>query len=95
MDASDRDRKKVWKLQQRKLAQSAFPVADPLMKSLIEAVEAQVEDLGCDHTLRFTTSWIVQHEQPEAEILRWLHEHGGYCDCEVLANAADHLEQNR
>ncbi|MBI2276495.1 MAG: hypothetical protein HYU74_04015 [Dechloromonas sp.] len=36
MDASDRDRKKAWKLQQRKLAQDAFPISDALLESLFE-----------------------------------------------------------
>ena len=34
MDTSDRDRKKAWKLQQRKLAQDAFPISDALLESL-------------------------------------------------------------
>lgn len=54
MDVSDRDRKKAWKLQQRRLAQDAFPIADALLKSLFEAVDAQVENSRCDHALRFT-----------------------------------------
>ena len=84
-----------WTLQQRRLAQDAFPISDALLESLFEAVEAQVENSGCDHTLQFTRSWIVERKQPEAEILVWLREHGGCCDCEVLANSADHWEQNR
>ena len=95
MDASDRDRKKAWKLQQRRQAQDAFPISDALLESLFEAVDAQVENSGCDHTLRFTRAWIAEHQQPEAAILAWLREHGGCCDCEVLANSADHWEQNR
>jgi len=95
MDASDRDRKKAWKLQQQKLAHDAFPISDSLLESLFEAVDAQVENSGCDHTLRFTQAWIAEHKQPEAEILAWLREHGGFCDCEVLANSADYWEQNR
>jgi hypothetical protein len=95
MDASDRDRKKAWKLQQRKLAQDAFPISDALLDSLFEAVDAQVENSGCDHTLRFTQAWIAENKQPEAEILAWLREHGGFCDCEVLSNSADHWEQNQ
>jgi len=85
MNASDQDRKKAWKLHQQKLAQDAFPVT----------VNAQVERSGCDHTLRFTQAWISEHSQPGTEILAWLREHGGFCDCEVLSNAADHWEQNR
>jgi hypothetical protein len=30
-----------------------------------------------------------------ASLLAWLAENGGYCDCEVAGNAADHWEQNR
>ena len=95
MDASDRDRKKAWTLQQRKLALDAFPISDALLESLFKAVDAQVENSGCDHTLQFTRAWIAERKQPEAEILSWLREHGGCCDCEVLANSADHWEQNR
>jgi hypothetical protein len=95
MDTSDRGRKKAWKLQQRKLAQDRFPIPDALLESLFQAVDTQVEDSGCDHTLRFTQAWIAEHKQPEAEILAWLREHGGFCDCEVLLNSVDHWEQNR
>ena len=95
MDATDRDRKKIWKLQQRKLAQDAFPISDSLLKSMFEAVDAKVSAAGCDHTLRFTESWIEENKQPEVKIRSWLKEQGGLCDCEVLANAADHWEQNR
>lgn len=27
--------------------------------------------------------------------IAWLKANGGYCDCEVVTNAADHWEQNR
>lgn len=46
MDASDRDRKKAWKLQQRKLAQDAFPISDALLESLFQAVNAKDRELG-------------------------------------------------
>lgn len=95
MDPTDRDRKKTWKLQQRKLAQDAFPISDSSLESMFEAVDAKVEAVGCDHTLRFTKAWIAENKQPESEVLSWLHEHGGFCDCEILANAVDHWEQNR
>jgi len=31
----------------------------------------------------------------DARRLDWLKEHDGFCDCEVLANALDHWQQNR
>ena len=95
MDTGDRDRKKAWKLQQRKRAQDAFPIPDALLESLFQAVDAQVENSGCNHTLRFTQAWIEEHKQPEAEIRAWLRDHGGFCDCEVLSNSVAHWEPNR
>lgn len=95
MDASERDRKKAWKLQQRKLAQDRFPIPDALLESLFEAVAAQVENSGCDHTSRFTQAWITEHTQLAVEIFAWLREHGGFCDCEILSNSVDHWKQNR
>ncbi|MFG6489487.1 DUF2695 domain-containing protein [Roseateles sp. BYS78W] len=95
MNNTDQDRKKAWKLQQKQLARDAFPIADALLESLFDAVDACVEEAGCDHTLRFTTVWLSDQQQPEDKVIAWLREHGGFCDCEVLANAADHWERNR
>lgn len=95
MDQNNRDQKNAWKLQQRNLAQDAFPIPDSLLESMFEAIDAKVEAVGCDHTLRFTESWIAENDQPKEAIVLWLRENGGFCDCEVLANAADHWEQNR
>lgn len=95
MDAIDRDRKKEWKRQQRLAAREAFPIADPLLKSLFDSVDERVEEEGCDHSLRFTTEWLTTNAQPVEEVLAWLSEHGGYCDCEVVANAAEHWEEYR
>lgn len=95
MDESDRDRKREWKQQQRLAAREAFPIAEPSLKSLFDTVDERVEKEGCDHSLRFTTEWLAANEQPIKKVVAWLNEHGGYCDCEVVANAADHWEQYR
>ena len=57
-------------LQQRRLAQDAFPISDALLESLFRGCGGNVENSGCEHhTLQFTRSWIVERKQPEAEIL--------------------------
>jgi hypothetical protein len=95
VNSNDRDLKKSWKLQQRELARAAFPADDSMLESLFEFVESNVEDQGCNHSLRFTAQWISENDQPQKAIVDWLAEHGGNCDCEVVANAADHWQQNR
>ena len=95
MDQADRDRKRAWKAQMRDASRAAFPVPDELLKSLFASVEDDVETIGCDHSMRFTEEWIAQGKQSREPLIAWLKENGGYCDCEVVANARDHWEQNR
>jgi hypothetical protein len=95
MNPADRDRKKAWKEQERQKAQAAFPIPSEILESLFAFVEAKVGKEGCDHTHRFTDRWLSENKQPRTPILEWLEEHGGFCDCEVIANAQDHWEQNR
>ena len=95
MKPEDRDRKKTWKEQKRQKSQIAFPLPNELLESLFVSVEAHVAKEGCDHTHRFTDRWLTENKYPRTPILEWLEEHGGFCDCEVTANAQDHWEQNR
>ncbi len=95
MNPTDRDRKKAWKEQERKKAQAAFPLSSELLESLFTFVEAQVDNEGCDHTHRFTERWVSENTQQHTQIFEWLEENGGFCDCEVIANAQDHWEQNK
>jgi hypothetical protein len=94
MKTEDHNRKSAWKAQQRQEAQSAFPLSNALLESLFEAVETRVDSEGCDHTYRFTSGWLSDHQLPSPPILDWLAEHGGFYDCEVVPNARDHWEQN-
>jgi hypothetical protein len=94
MSEDHRHLKQQWKEAQRNTARQKFPLPEPELGSMFDGVSAAVERDGCDHTLRATTAWLAQ--RPEGPtVVSWLGENGGYCDCEVVANAADHFEQNR
>lgn len=95
MNTENRDRKRAWKEQERQKAKSAFPLPCELLESLFARVEAQVDQQGCDHAYRFTEQWLAEHQQPHMPVIAWLEEHGGFCDCEVVANAQGHWEENR
>jgi hypothetical protein len=95
MDSVDRDRKKAWKEREREAARSAFPLSNDHIEEMFKAVEEQVEEGGCDHSLRFTMQWLAKQQQPADKVIAWLEKHGGYCDCEVAANAYDHWMQNK
>ena len=44
---------------------------------------------SCDHSLRHTRCSLQARALPEAEIIPWLLEYGGGCDCEVVANVEE------
>lgn len=50
-------------------------------------LDAELTKEACNHSRRLTESWLRGYDvQP---VLVWLDSQGGYCDCEVLANAEE------
>jgi hypothetical protein len=89
---AERDRRKALtrelKDRERKAAESRMPLARDDLAALFDHLDEALS-AGCDHSLRFTRQFLIAHSLSEAVILPWLGEHGGYCDCEVLANVED------
>jgi hypothetical protein len=64
-------------------------------------IKAEKSKRGCvpvsshapDHTLKETTSFLRSRSLDIEKIVPWLHEHGGYCDCEALGNIVDEFEK--
>ncbi len=57
------------------------------MQALFDMLDAELPQRGCDHTLRFVRAWLSRQGLNVASVEAWLHENGGHCDCEALANA--------
>jgi hypothetical protein len=56
------------------------------LHSLLAALkEVDAEDV-CDHTQRLARGWASERGLDAVAVGKSLAEHGGYCDCEVLAN---------
>jgi hypothetical protein len=94
VDSQSRSDKKRWQAQQRAAARAAFPLPDERLGRLFDHVARGLAANECDHTLRFTLEALAEI-QPSSPVVQWLAEQGGYCDCEVDANARDRWEQNR
>ena len=63
------------------------------MRPLFGHLDSELGNHPCDHTLRLTTAWLVANGHEPERVVPWLRENGGYCDCEVLANVEDKLEE--
>jgi hypothetical protein len=99
MMRADKQRQKEmlrqWKEDQRAAARAELPLPDEQLQALFDALDRKLAIRGCDHSRRLTRSFLEQRGLPVDEVFSWLDEHGGYCDCEVLFNVAEHWERCR
>lgn len=78
-----------WQAKNRSAARALLPLPNEQMKALFDMLDIEFPKQGCDHSLRLTRAWLVQRNLPEAKVIAWLNDNGGFCDCEALANAEE------
>ncbi|MFY9822525.1 MAG: DUF2695 domain-containing protein [Thermoanaerobaculia bacterium] len=84
--------KKLWREQARQKLIASIPISLQDLRALFDHLDG--EGLAeCDHTLRVTTEFLQRRGLDMERILPWLREHGGSCDCEVLANVENELSE--
>lgn len=66
----------------------SLPVDIETLKDLLTDLNEN-KDQRCDHTLTKTTGFLNTRGIDPKSMIPWLQGHGGYCDCEVLANVDD------
>ena len=93
-----RDRKAAlneWKEQQRATARAKFPLPEEQLSALFDALEVELPRRGCNHSLRLVREWCGRVGVEAGPVEAWLHDNGGHCDCEALANAEQEFEEAR
>ena len=75
------------------------PISDEQADSLYEAIFIALGEGFhpyveiCDHSLKHTEAWAERNGVEPAQLREWLHDNGGYCDCEVLFNVVPDEEE--
>lgn len=91
----DKAEKKRLKQEFRKREKQEFidslPISQELFKQLFDCLDDRLQEQGCNHTLDITLEFLENNNIPTNNVVGWLNEHGGYCDCEVLANVEEHF----
>ncbi len=94
MAKSNRDERKaqvrLWQESQQAELAASMPLSPPQWRALLDWLDANLR--SCDHSLRLTETFLQSERLEASRLLPWLAEHGGSCDCEVLANL-DELAQ--
>jgi len=78
---------KQWKHAERADLLAGMPLSPEQLHRLLDYLDVNLK--ACDHTTKLTAIFLHAEKLECEKVLPWLGDHGGYCDCEVLANLAD------
>ena len=97
-DQSEKERRKQIMDDLKKKADQEFegslPMSRDNFKKLFNYLDISLSDKGCDDTNSLTKTFLLQSNNKKVdEVLEWLADPGGYCDCEILANAEEQFEE--
>jgi Protein of unknown function (DUF2695) len=77
--------KNAWKQQENQNLLASIPMPHTSLHALFDFL-CREDAPTCNHTLQETTEFLQAQKLDVERILPWLHENGGYCDCEVIYN---------
>jgi len=63
-----------------------LPVTIETLQNCFVFPDGQFQIIECDRTLKQAFNFFEQNDLPRTELIEWLNENGGFCDCEVLGN---------
>jgi Protein of unknown function (DUF2695) len=89
---SDKDYKKRLKTEFKSREKQTLESEMRLTKEHLLALFNHLDNVSCDHTLSHTKEFLVSIKADPEVVIPWLERHGGYCDCEVLANVESAYE---
>src|SRR4030066_162187 len=93
---SDKDRKRelkaAFKAKEQEALEASMPLSKTDLRDLLNYLD-RPERPACDHTLKETIVFLRSRALNPETIVPWLGEHGGFCDCEVLANVENEFEK--
>lgn len=81
-----------YKRKQKEAFLSSLPMSEALFRELFDYLDEQLEEQGCQDDLRLTEAFLSKHDCNAEAVLEWLEDHGGCCDCEVLANVEEEFD---
>lgn len=73
-----------------------LPMEEVLFPKLFTFLNEKLQQKSCKHTIENTFTFLAKHNVKNLhQVIDWLADNGGYCDCEILYNVTElfsHLE---
>ena len=74
---------------------NSLPMKRELFNKLFDHLDAGLQNEACDHSLALTEQFLAAKEVDNVdEVIAWLGDWGGYCDCEILFNVEEKFEDD-
>lgn len=94
MNQTDKKVRQHYKDLQRQAFESSLPMARELFLDLFDYLNEQSETTGCSHDFSLTEQFLRDKQVNNVEeVLEFLRENGGYCDCEIIFNVEEKFEE--
>jgi hypothetical protein len=72
---------------------NGLPVEENIFPKLFDFLDAELGKKGCNHSTILTKTFLEKNELSNStDVIEWLADNGGFCDCEILANVEDLFE---
>jgi hypothetical protein len=88
-----KDMKTEWRHQQRAAALAALPLPLDELEAMFDMLDVELTRQGCDHSRRLTRRWLETRGHDIDVVFAWLDTQGGFCDCEVLDNVEESVDE--
>lgn len=97
MEKNEKERRKQIRDELRQKQQEEFEKSLPMgrifFENLFDYLDDRLGEIDCDDTNKLTTEFLEKNKILNVDdVLNWLVENGGHCDCEVLANVEEKFE---
>lgn len=96
-DQPEKDRRNQlrndWRKQTDEAFENSLPMSREQFRELFDYLDEALGETECDDTQRLTREYLQQKGISNSDqVLSWLADNGGYCDCEILNNVEDYFE---
>ena len=94
MNKADRKRMiQEYKKREAEKFVESLPLAKDIFESLFDYLDEKLSEYDCQEDFTFTVEFLEKHDCDIEQVLEWLVENGGGCDCEVLDNVEERFEE--
>ncbi len=69
----------------------SLPMSVEFFSELFDRLREKSVIQSCNNTLELTLEFLEHKGVSTGNVIEWLKNHGGYCDCEVLMNVEDNF----